>query len=106
MCYAQVSSPGLADHSLKNEPEIDTTGYIFYKNKIQLDTWFTKTRYNWTQSLQNLDTIGHMVYKNKMQLDTWFTETRCNWMYCLQKPDDVGHILYKNQIQQDTLVIN
>ena len=37
MCYAQVSGPGLADHSLKNEPEMDTTGYIFYKNKIQLD---------------------------------------------------------------------
>ena len=103
MCYAQVSGPGLADHSLNNEPEIGATGYIFYKNKIQLDTWITKTRYNWTQSLQKLDTIGHMVYKNKMQLDTWFTETRCNWMYCLQKPDDVGHILYKNQMQQDTL---
>ena len=64
MCYAQVSSPGLADHSLKNEPEIDATGYIVYKKQIQLDTWFTKTRYNWSHGLQKLDAIGYMFYRN------------------------------------------
>ena len=86
MCYTQVSSPGLADPSLKNEPEIDATGYIFYKNEIQLDTQFTKTRYNWTSGLQKLDTIGHLVYK-----------TRCDWIHSLQKLDATGYIVYKTR---------